>query len=167
MSTKEIKMSPEKRERILRNLWILHDGRWFLKTVKEIGFDSAQKINMAVAKSFGRTEIKQIITETNYQEIKNIEEFKTLVETAGDLYFPEEHIYEIKILDKNSLLGHVLECYVYKNVSKAGITAIYQCAAKHRFESWLEACGLEGEIITEKNAQNCNGTCKIIFKVKW
>ncbi|MCK4960847.1 MAG: hypothetical protein KAS19_00110, partial [Anaerolineales bacterium] len=81
--------------------------------------------------------------------------------------FPEEHKYELKILDKDSFLGHVLECYVYKNVSRAGATAIHQCAAKARFDSWLEAFDLEGEVITEKNTNNCNGTCKIIFRIKW
>ncbi|MFX1295438.1 MAG: hypothetical protein ACFFD2_11400, partial [Promethearchaeota archaeon] len=156
MSTKIIQLSSKQREKILRNLWILHDARWFLKTIREFGFDTATKLNLTVVKSFGRSEIKQLLAETNFGEIKNIEELKVLIEFAAILFFPKEHKYEIKIIDKNTLLGHILECYVYKNVSKAGITNIHQCAAKPRFDSWIEALGLEGKIITEKNTNNCN-----------
>jgi len=167
MSPKEVTLTPEQREKILRNIWILHDGRWFLKSIEEFGFDAATKLNLAVTKSFGKTEIKQFIAETDYGEVQNIEDFEALLVILAHLYFPEEHKYEFIILDNSSLLGHVLECYVYKNVSKAGITDIHQCAGKTRFDSWLEALGLEGEVFTDKNTNNCNGTCKIIFKIKW
>lgn len=99
-----------------------------------------------------------MLAQTDYEEIKNLEDSIAIIEIAADLYFPGEHKYEIKVLDKNSLLGHVLECYVHKNVSEAGFTDIYQCATKTRFDSWLEAFGLEGETITDKNTNNCNGT---------
>ena len=167
MSPKEVKLTPEQREKLLRNAWVLHDARWFLKAIEEFGFDTATKLNLTVIKSFAKTEVKQFIAETEYGEIKNIEDFKALGEILAALYFPEEHKYEFKILDDNSLLGHIMECYVYKNVSKAGITDIHQCAAKTRFDSWLEALGLEGEVIADKNTNNCNGTCKIIFKIRW
>jgi hypothetical protein len=52
-------------------------------------------------------------------------------------------------------------------LSKAGTTDIHQCAAKVRFDSWIEAMGLDGEVVKEKNTSNCNGTCEIIFKVRW
>lgn len=167
MSPKEVALTHEQREKLLRNAWILHDGRWFLKSIEEFGFDTATKLNLTVIKSFGKTEVKQFIAEADYGEIKNIEDFKTLGEIIAALYFPQEHKYEFKIIDSNTLLGHVLECYVYKNVSKAGITGIHQCAARPRFDSWLEALGLEGEVIAEKNTNNCNGTCEIFFKIRW
>jgi len=167
MSPKEVKLTSEQKEKILRNVWVLHDGRWFLKAIEELGFDTATKLNLAVTKSFGKTEIKQFIAQTDYGKVKNIDDLESLMEILADLYFPEEHKYEFKPLDNSSLLGHVLECYVYKNLSRAGITEIHQCAAKTRFDSWLKALGLEGEAIADKNTSNCNGTCKIIFKIRW
>ncbi|MBI4620007.1 MAG: hypothetical protein HY739_07580 [Desulfobacterales bacterium] len=167
MSTKHIELTPQQREKVLRDIWVSHDARWFLKSIVELGFDTATKLNLAVIKSIGKTEIKQLVEEIGYGAIKDIEDFKALMEIATDLFFPEEHKYELEILDKDSFLGHVLECYIYKNVNKAGITDVHQCAAKMRFDSWLEAFGLEGETITEKNTNNCYGTCKIIFKIKW
>ena len=126
-------------------------------------------------KSLDKKELKELlnkcwmthIAETDHREIKSTEDLKAVIEIAGDLYFPEEHKCEIEILDRDCLLGHILECYVCKMVSRAGTTHIRQCAAKTRFDSWLEALGLEGETITDKNTDHCNGTCKIVFRIKW
>ena len=167
MKPKDVRLRPEQKEKILRDMWILHDGRWLLKSIQEVGLDAATRLNLAVTKSFAKTEIKRLTAETDCGEIKNIEDLEALLAIAADLYFPEEHEYEFKILDNTSLLGHVLQCYVYKNVSAAGNIEIHQCAAKPRFESWVKALGLEGEIIAEKNTNNCNGTCEIIFRIRW
>jgi hypothetical protein len=148
-------------------MWVLNDARWFLKSAMELGFDTAMKLDLEVVKSFAKTEMKRFLSETGFGQIKNIEQFKQLFEMIANLYFPEEHKYEIKILDDHSLLGRVLECYVYKAVSKAGVTAAYNCAAKTRFESWLESCELDGEIIADKNTNDCGGTCNIVFRIHW
>jgi len=167
MSPKEVKLTAEQREKLLRNIWLLHDGRWFLKSVERFGFDTATELNLAVAKSIAKTEIKQLLAETVFGEIRNIEDLKALMEIASPLYFPEEHKYEFKVVDNNTFVGRVLECYVHKMVSKVGTTDIHQCAAKMRFDSWCEAMGLDGEVINEKNTNNCNGTCEIFFKIRW
>jgi len=166
MST-TIKLTPEQREKLLRDIWISHDGGWFLNIVQELGFDMANKLNHAVIKSLGKTEIKRLIGETRSGEIKDVENFKALLDIACGLYMPEEHKYEIKILDETSILGHVLQCYVFKNISKTGGTGYYRCAAKTRFIAWLEACSVKGEVIAEKDSDHCNGTCEILFKIKF
>jgi hypothetical protein len=90
-----------------------------------------------------------------------------LMEIAAFLYFPQEHKYEFEVVDSNTFIGHVLECYVYKMVSKAGTISIHQCAAKLRVDSWCRAMGLDGEVINDKNTSDCNGTCEITFKINW
>jgi hypothetical protein len=167
MSSLKINLSQAQKERLLRNIWLLHDGRWFLKAIVKFGFDTATELNLEVVESIGKTEMKQLIAETGFGEIKDIEDLRALVELAAPLYFPPEHKYEIKVIDDNTLLGRVLECYVHQMVSKAGTMELHQCAAKRRFESWLKGLGLNGEVINEKNTNNCNGTCEIIFKIMW
>ena len=163
----KFKLTSRQREKLLRNIWLLHDGRWFLKSVMLLGFDVATKLNLDVVESISKTEIKQLIAESHFGEIKNIEDLKALIELAGLLYFPPEHKYEIKIIDDNTLLGRVLECYVHRMVGKAGTTDIHQCAAKLRFQSWLKGLGLNGVVVNEKNTNNCNGSCDIFFKINW
>jgi hypothetical protein len=167
MSSPKIKLTPAQKEKLLRNIWLLHDGRWFLKSIVKFGFDTATELNLEVVESIGKTEMKQLIAETGFGEIKDIDDLKTLIELAAPLYFPPEHKYDIQIIDDNTLLGRVLECYVHQMVSKAGTTELHQCAARLRFESWLKGLGLNGEVINEKNTNDCNGTCEITFKIKW
>ena len=142
MSAKKVKLTAEQKEKLLRNIWLLHDGRWFLKSVEHLGFDTATKLNLAVVKSIARAEIEQLLAETNFGEVINMRDLQTLMEIAAALYFPEEHKYEFKVVDSNTFVGHVLECYVHKMVSRAGTAAIHQCAAKLRFDSWCQATGL-------------------------
>jgi len=167
VNSPNIKLAPRQKEKLLRNIWLLHDGRWFLKSVEQFGFDGATKLNLAVVKSIARTEIKQLLAETNFGEVKNMRDLQTLMEIAALLYFPKEHKYEFKVVDSKTFVGYVLECYVHKMVSRAGTAAIHQCAARLRFDSWCQAMGLDGEVIDEKDTNNCNGTCEIIFKIKW
>jgi hypothetical protein len=167
MSSKQIKLAAKQKEKLLRNIWLLHDGRWFLKSAEQFGFDTATKLNLAVVKSIARTEMKQLLAETDFGDIRNIKDLQELMEIAALIYFPEEHKYEFKVVDNNTFIGHVLECYVHKMVSKAGTTAIHKCAAKLRFDAWCRAMGLDREITNERETSNCNGTCEIIFKIKW
>ena len=167
MSQKGAALAAEQKEKLLRNIWLLHDGRWFLKSVERFGFDTATKLNLAVVKSIARTEMKQLLAETDFGEVSDIQDLRLLMEIAALLYFPEEHKCKFKVVDNNTFVGHVLECYVHKMVSKAGTAAIHQCAAKMRFDSWRQAMGLDGEVINEKDTSNCNGTCEIIFRIKW
>jgi hypothetical protein len=145
MSSPKIKLAPKQKEKLLRNIWLLHDGRWFLKSIVKFGFDTATKLNLAVVKSIARTEIKQLLAETDFGEVRNIKDLQALMEIASLLYFPEEHKYEFKVVDNNTFVGHVLECYVHKMVSKVGTTAIHQCAARLRFDFWCESIGFDGE----------------------
>lgn len=164
---KPARLASKQKERLLRDIWIAHDARWFLKSAQEVGFDTATSLNLAVAKSIGKTEIKLLLAALDYLEIKDIEDFNSVMEIAADVYFPEDHRYSFEMLDESTFVGHVIECSVYKNVNKAGTTDIHQCGGKARFDSWLQALGLSGEIIAEKNTSNCGGTCDFVFKIMW
>ncbi len=167
MNANEVRLTPEQKERLIRACWISHDGQWVLKTAQESGLAVASRLNQAAAGSLGKIEIKRLMAATKWGEIMNSKNFKRLLVIACDLYMPEEHKYEIEQLDDHSVVGRVLDCYVYKNVSKVGTTSSFHCAAKFRFTGWMEGCGLQGEVINERDMDNCNGACEILFRIKW
>ena len=150
---------------ILRDIWIAHDGRWFIKTASEQGFDVATKLNLAVQKSFGKTEMKRLRREFGGVEIKNIDDLHRFLVIASDVYCPVEHKYEYNVIDENNLSVKILQCYVHFNVSLAGTTKIHKCAGKTRFEAWLKGLGLDGEIINPAETATCGGQCEFIFKI--
>jgi hypothetical protein len=167
MSPKQIRLTARQKEKLLRNIWLRHDGRWFLKSAGQFGFDSATRLNLAVVKSIARTEMKQLVAETNFGQVRNMKDLQALMEIAALLYFPREHKYEFRVVDSSTFVGHVLECYVHKMVSKAGTTTIHRCAAKLRFDSWCQAMGLDAEVMNEKDTGSCKGTCEIVFRISW
>ena len=67
--------------------------------MEQFGFDTATKLNLAVVKSIARTEIKQLLAETDFGEVRNINDLQALMKIASLLYFPEEHKYELKVVD--------------------------------------------------------------------
>jgi hypothetical protein len=167
MSPKKVKLTSKQREKLLRNIWLLHDGRWLLKSAEEFGFDAATKLNFTVQESIGKTETKQLLDETGYGEIENIDDFKALFDLTSLLYTPEGHNTEFKIIDKSTIILYTWNCYVHKMVSKAGNLHIHQCSSMVRCDSWLKGMSLDGEVTRDKNINNCNGACEIIFKIKW
>ena len=133
----------------------------------KLGFDAATQLNLAVTKSFGKTEIKRFLKEIGKLEINSIDELRDFLLIASGLYCPIDHKYEYSIIDNNNLSVKILQCYVHKNVSLAGTTEIHQCAGKQRFIFWLQALKLKGTVSNSSNTKDCNGTCEYIFNIQW
>src|SRR4030066_2392714 len=74
MSSPKIRLAPEQKEKLLRNIWLVHDGRGFLKSVEQFGFDAATQLNLALVKSIARTEMKQLLAETDFGEVRNMKD---------------------------------------------------------------------------------------------
>jgi Family of unknown function (DUF6125) len=156
-------LSPAEKEKLLRDMWVAHDGRWFLAVAAEFGFEAANKLNQTVLRSMGKKEARELMTRSGV-EVKNASDFKAFLEMAGPLYWPEEHTYEIGDAGASTVTGHIVHCYVWENVNKGGGTSFYQCAAPLRFRAWLEGIGLRGEVIATKECSSCNGSCDISFR---
>jgi len=162
----EIKLTAEQREKILRENWWSHDGRWFLKAAQELGFDVANRLNQNVIRSMGKTEAKRFLRESNFGKVKNIEDLRYIFEEGCRLYYPKEHEYEFKIMDKNTILGIVTRCIGFDAVKKAGVTDVYQCACVTRHGAWLEAFGLDGEALIRKSLMKGDDVCEVVCKIK-
>ncbi len=167
MTQKAASLRPEQREKLLRDLWVLNDARWFLKSALDLGPEAANKLNLTVVDSFGKTEIGRLMVEAGLDPISDIQGFKALLELASELYFPPDHVYAFEAIDENTLRGHVLECYVYKAVTKANGTGFYTCAAETRLGAWLEGCGLHGQVTVDRDTESCNGSCSVTFSIDW
>ena len=155
------------REKMLKDMWLLHDGRWFIKVIEEFGFDAANKLNLEINKSIGKAEMKRLIKELRLTAISSAKELKEVFETAVELYLPDEHQYQFEVYDDNTVLGKVIKCIIHRRLEKAGTTSIYKCPGKVRCDSWLEACGVKGGSIADKTAQDCNGKCIITYRINW
>ncbi len=160
-------MTNEKREKLLQKMLVLLDGRWFVKSVQEFGFEAATKLNQKVTESIGKTEMALLLEMGQFGEIKNIEDFKMVMENLADLYWPDIQKYQFEIVDDDTLLTRFYECHVHKMSTAAGTKDIHQCAGNIKAKGWFKACGLDVDIQGEKNTHNCNGSCETFFKVNF
>lgn len=167
MTRRALDMEPAQREKLLRDLWVLCDARWFLKSALDLGPEVANKMNLTVVGSFGKTEIGRLLSASNFGPVNDIQDFKELLEYASALYFPPEHVYEFEALDHSTLIGRILDCYVHKAVCEANGTGFYTCAAQTRLNAWLAGCGLKGQVEVDKDTQSCQGSCTATFTIDW
>jgi hypothetical protein len=163
----DINLTPDQKLSILRDLIVALDARWFLKTSTETDFGTATKVNLSVNGSFGKTETRRVLAELGRDRVRGMNEFMAIMETGCSLFFPADHKYALEIVDDSTFVGHVLDCYVYRNVNRAGAAAIHTCSAAHRFNGWLVGLGLDGEATMNRTTATCNGVCDITFKINW
>ncbi len=157
------RLPPEVRAEIMRDNWISHDARWFLKVGTECGFETANKLNKAILKSMAKTEMRRLMNATGCGEIGDAEELVELVNIAFDVYFPPSMIdWVSKATGKDSIVGIVNRCYVHEEVKRAGVTGMYECACGHRLEGWLAACDLKGEVRIVKSLMREDPICEVL-----
>lgn len=160
-------VTEKQKAEILRDIWIAHDGRWFIKTAAAKGFDVATELNLAVQESFGKTEMKRLLKEFGDAKIQNIKDLHRFLMIASEVYCPAAHKYEYKVIAEDKISLRILQCYVRINVRKAGNTQSHTCAARTRFEAWLKGLGLDGEIFSAAKIATCGGSCEFLFKIDW
>ena len=156
------RITPEVRERILRENWHSHDARWFLKTSLECGFDLANKLNKTTVKSMAKTEMRRLLQAIGYDDVNTIEDLVEVIGITFELYFPRPLLEgEVKAVNENLIVGIVSECLVFEEVKRAGVVREYECACGYRFEGWLEACGFNSEVRISKSLMRGDPVCEI------
>lgn len=161
------RISPEDRERILRKNWWSHDGRWFLFTAREVGFEVANKLNMLVNKSMGKAEMKRLLAALNMDETTAADNFFEIIETVSDLYCKDVFVIDGFTKERDDRwVFRIKDAPCYQGTKKAGIIDSYQCACWKRFEGWVEACGLKADISIRKSLVKGDDECEIVVSIE-
>jgi hypothetical protein len=50
--------------------------------------------------------------------------------------------FDMRVIDEQSYEAWMKRCFIYENVTKAGIGSLYECAASDRLQGWHDALGL-------------------------
>ena len=158
------KLTPEVRERILRDNWHSHDARWFLKVSQELGFDVANRLNQITLMSHNKTDLKRVLQAVEFQKIENTNDFIMIFEIAADLYFPRPMLeIEMKATSTDSSAITITKCPTFEEVKRAGIIGLYECTCWIRVESWLDACDLDGQVKIQRSMMQGDSICEILI----
>ncbi len=161
----------EMEKELLVKGWMSHDARWFMAVAKHFGMDAANRLNQSVCREIGRVEMKRYMKTLSLLPSKDLEEYLNLKKAAISLYGPDLIEYEIKILDNQSYEMHIKRCFAYENIVRAGIEDRCECGIFARLQGWIDAQGLEHELVPPLgkcmmvSGKECRYTVTIRFHV--
>ena len=127
--------------------WMSHDARWYMAVAEHFGIQASNRLNQMVTRELGRVEMKRFMKVLNLFTPKNMEEHVKLMNAAISLYGPDLIEYEVKILDHQSYEMRLKRCFAYENIVRAGIKDQYECGIFSRLQGWIDAQGLEHDLI--------------------
>ncbi len=159
------KIPLETQKFILQMCWAQHDGQWFLKSKKEYGIEEANQLNQKVVFSIGKIEAKYILSALGIKKgtIKSISELFKLINTFMDVIIPKIMKFKFIVHSNNEGLAIVNKCFIWKEVEKSKEASEYKCACNFRHRGWLEAMGVNGDIVPLKLISNGDNMCKFKF----
>ncbi|UCD00592.1 MAG: hypothetical protein JSV23_06795 [Promethearchaeota archaeon] len=152
---------------ILQMCWAQHDGQWFLKSKRKYGINEANQLNQMVVSSIGKIEARHILNALGIKRasINSIPEIFKIMNTFMDVIIPKVMKFKFIIHSEREGIGLVEKCFVWKEVEKSKEAQEYICACNFRHRGWLEAMGVNGEIIPLKRISDGDDVCKFKFSM--
>ena len=141
--------SPEQLRDFLAKSWLTHDAMWFYNVYRELGIETANRLNLAAIRAMVPLEIKRA---------------KKLYGVTGERFGSFEELYRfmmavLHMVLPSSLLENLAsefttpstfgwewkngECFAFKGVSMLGCIDRYECGVLPRIRWWLEDLGVE------------------------
>lgn len=156
-------LSSDDREKILRQNWWGHDGRWYMFVAKELGFDRANEMNMKINKAVGKLEIKNLAAVSSIREDSIRQNLVDFLKT--NLQLCAKDVFTLKDFrsEGEDIVLKVSRCPAHSGTRKAGYMDDYQCACFKRCEGWLEAIGLNCRSFVRKSLMKGDGVCEIVM----
>ena len=151
---------------LLQLCWARHDGQWFLKSKKQYGIKEANEINQKVIFSMGKIEARHILNALGIKKesIKSIPEIFKIMNTFMDIIIPKIMKFKFTSYSEKEGVALVEKCFIWEEVKKANMSE-YVCSCNYRHRGWLEAMGVNGEIVAEKRFSNGDNCCEFKFVI--
>lgn len=147
----------------LKRFWWLHDSFWHAALVRELGHETANRINLAVAERFFRMMTYQLLRQGLIQRPRSIQElmgvFRVVWKNAffDDLYVEEPIYYEGETA---TWIG--MRCHVYESISRAGMLAGYACGCQAVRNGVMRALRLRPLHEIKESLVKGDGRCVIV-----
>ncbi|NHI94841.1 MAG: hypothetical protein EAX96_20295 [Candidatus Lokiarchaeota archaeon] len=161
------KLSIDTQKFILQMCWAQHDSQWFLKSKKEFGIEDGNRLNQQVLKSMGKIEARHILNALGIERgsVHSMTEIFKIMNTIMDTLFPKIMKFDFIVNSEMEGLGIVKKCFIWNMVKKSKGEAEYTCACNFRHNGWLEALGVQGEIIPLKRISLGDEICEFKFRL--
>ena len=162
-----LKALPTKeRERILRQNWWGHDGRWFFHVASELGFSKANQMNMAINRAVGKMEMKNFLTASGLSGIEIQQYMLDILKANLEMCAADVFSIRYFMQEDESFTLVIDECAAHTGTVRAGYAGDYECACFRRSEGWLDAMGIRGSARIVASLLKGDSHCKISIKLE-
>ena len=143
---------------LLGSGWLTHDGMWFFNTSRELGIDTANKLNRMAIKSMSVIEAERLRKILGIEkQIETFDEVKKFIREGMQLILPYSVFskFHTSVPSRNVLHWEWQnqECFAYKGMKRAGLIGEYECGVIYRIECWFQALGIE--VNTHPRIERC------------
>ncbi len=115
------RLTAAQREHLLREMWMDHDGRWFLKVAERYGFEEANALNAVAGRSVARTGMRKLMALLGEERVRDVRHLRDLMEIAYDLYYPPPLCdVSFECIGENAIRATYRKCPVMDRVRNGG-----------------------------------------------
>ncbi len=136
---------------LLVKCWMTHDGSWFYNCARELGIDTANKLNKAVIKTLSVIEMQRVKKAMGLEKvkIKTFEQLKGFITNVFSVLKGGFMDFEYTFPENNRIHWEMNRCFAYKGMEMIGVNKLYECGVNYRVSCWLDALGIKHTIEPE------------------
>jgi hypothetical protein len=140
---------------LLVKCWMTHDGSWFFNCVKELGIDTANKLNKASIKSLSMIEVQRVKKALGIEneKISTYNQLKKFINDAFSVIKGDFMKFNYSFPETNRLHWEITRCFAYEGMKRIGVTEGYECGLLYRICCWLDVLGIKYQL--EPQIEKC------------
>jgi hypothetical protein len=149
---------------LLVKCWMTHDGSWFFNCARELGIDTANKLNKAAIKNLSVIEMQRVKKALGQEKlkIKTFDQLKEFINNAFSVIKGDFMDFKYTFHDNNRIHWEMNRCFAYNGMKMIGFEKQYECGVIYRIGCWLDALGIEYNIQPDINICLLNSQEKCI-----
>lgn len=136
----------EELKQLLVRCWMTHDAMWFANALKEVGIETANRLNLGAIRSLAPIEVRRILRALGIDEVEDPDRLKLFLEGTMQLVGGDFMAFEWNWRPDGSLCVDVERCFAHEGITRLGAIEQYQCGIFERICAWLDALGIDYDI---------------------
>ncbi|MEW5722041.1 MAG: DUF6125 family protein [Thermodesulfobacteriota bacterium] len=138
---------------VMGKCWMTHDGMWFFHCFRELGIETANRLNKAAIASLAGIEVGRMARTLGFEPgaIRTWGEFQAFVSGVSEVFLPRFMRISLEFPGENELYAEFEpeKCFAYLGIKSIGALDRYECGVFYRLECWFRELGFPFQVEPE------------------
>ncbi len=147
-----------------KKLWWLHDSYWHAASVRELGEEKANKLNLEANERFFRKYTLMLLKSRQIRKPESIEDLVSIFKKVwATCFFDEMYLHEPITIEGNEATWTGRKCNAYDSLQAAKMTTGYACGCQALRNGVMKGLKLQPIHSIEKSLVKGDNKCVIKF----